>query len=46
MLDKRTMRMVSGTSLMYSAPEGQWTQLLEQLDIPDGSDDYCEMIVS
>lgn len=36
--------MISGASLIYSAPESQWTQMLERLDTPVGSDDYCEMI--
>ncbi|KAH6813749.1 hypothetical protein C2S51_022767 [Perilla frutescens var. frutescens] len=44
MLEKRTMRMISGASLICSVPEGQWTQMLERLDIPAGSDDFCEMI--
>lgn len=44
MLEKRTMRMISGASLICSAPEGQWTQMLERINIPAGSDDFCEMI--
>lgn len=38
--------MTSGASMIFSTPEGQWTQVLERLNIPVRSDDFCEMIVS
>ncbi|XP_057798183.1 uncharacterized protein LOC131014276 isoform X4 [Salvia miltiorrhiza] len=44
MLDKRTIRLISGASMIFSTPEGQWTQVLERLNIPAQSDDFCEMI--
>lgn len=46
MLDKRTIRMISGASMIFSAPEGQWTQVLDRLNVQAGNDDFCEMIVS
>ncbi|KAL1539634.1 hypothetical protein AAHA92_24091 [Salvia divinorum] len=44
MLDKRTIRILSGASLIFSAPEGQWTQVLERLNLPAQNDDISEMI--
>ncbi|KAG6403106.1 hypothetical protein SASPL_135323 [Salvia splendens] len=44
MLDKRTIRMISGASLIFSAPEGQWTQVLERLNLPAQNDGISEMI--
>ncbi|XP_042017083.1 uncharacterized protein LOC121765108 isoform X2 [Salvia splendens] len=44
MLDKRTIRMISGASLIFSAPEGQWTQVFERLNLPAQNDDISEMI--
>ncbi|XP_047955363.1 uncharacterized protein LOC125201340 isoform X2 [Salvia hispanica] len=44
MLDKRTIRMISGASVIFSAPEGQWTQVLERLNLPAQNDDISEMI--
>ncbi|XP_074366984.1 uncharacterized protein LOC141707623 isoform X3 [Apium graveolens] len=40
LLDKRTIRLVSGASMIFSAPRVQWLQVLERLDISgEGSDD-------
>ncbi|XP_017249811.1 uncharacterized protein LOC108220527 isoform X1 [Daucus carota subsp. sativus] len=40
LLDKRTIRVVSGASMIFSAPRVQWLQVLERLDISgEGSDD-------
>lgn len=48
LLDKRTVRLVSGASLIFSAPKVQWAQLFERLNISGETrgDDYCETIVS
>lgn len=44
----RTIRLVSGASLIFSAPKFQWVQVLERLHISvEGSDDkLSEIIVS
>ncbi|KAL8547901.1 hypothetical protein ACS0TY_007275 [Phlomoides rotata] len=44
MLDKRTIRLISGASLICSAPKDQWALMLKQLDISAESDDFCEKI--
>ncbi|KAL0435554.1 UNVERIFIED_CONTAM: hypothetical protein Sradi_0263300 [Sesamum radiatum] len=44
MLDNRTIRLVSGASLIFAAPEGQWTKIFGQLNILSDSDDLCETI--
>ncbi|KAI3449816.1 hypothetical protein Pfo_006481 [Paulownia fortunei] len=44
MLDKRTIRLISGASLICSVPEGQWTQMFERLNISAETDDLCETI--
>lgn len=48
LLDKRTIRLVSGASMIFSAPRVQWLQVLERLDISgEGSDDvFFETVVS
>lgn len=46
MLDNRTIRLVSGASLIFTAPEGQWTKIFGQLNILSDSEDLCETIVS
>ncbi|KAK9055690.1 hypothetical protein SSX86_026775 [Deinandra increscens subsp. villosa] len=33
LLDKRTIRLVSGASMIFSAPKVQWAQVLERLDM-------------
>lgn len=49
-LDKRTIRLVSGASMIFSAPKIQWVQIFERLNlnISAGSSDdgLCETIVS
>lgn len=32
LLDKQTIRLVSGASMIFSAPKIQWIQVFEQLD--------------
>ncbi|WJZ90747.1 hypothetical protein VitviT2T_009872 [Vitis vinifera] len=46
LLDKRTVRLVSGASMIFSAPKVQWAQLFERLNISGETrgDDYCETI--
>ncbi|KAL3828086.1 hypothetical protein ACJIZ3_016888 [Penstemon smallii] len=45
MLDKRTIRLVSGASLIFSALKDHWNQIFERLNISVQSDDnLCEMI--
>ncbi|PIN14706.1 hypothetical protein CDL12_12663 [Handroanthus impetiginosus] len=44
MLDKRTIRLLSGASLICSMPEGQWSQMLERLNISAEGDNLCETI--
>ncbi|XP_011080106.1 uncharacterized protein LOC105163454 isoform X2 [Sesamum indicum] len=44
MLDNRTIRLVSGASLIFTAPEGQWTKIFGQLNILSDSEDLCETI--
>ncbi|XP_015901166.2 uncharacterized protein LOC107434233 isoform X1 [Ziziphus jujuba] len=45
-LDKRTVRMVSGASMIFSAPKVQWIQVFERLNISTESsdDDFCETV--
>lgn len=35
LLDKRTVRLVSGARILFTAPETQWMRLLDQLYIPE-----------
>ncbi|KAL9168910.1 hypothetical protein ABFS82_04G045300 [Erythranthe guttata] len=44
MLDKRTIRLLSGASLIFSAPEDQWAQTFKRLDTSAENDDTCEII--
>ncbi|KAL0287021.1 UNVERIFIED_CONTAM: hypothetical protein Sangu_2713100 [Sesamum angustifolium] len=44
MLDNRTIRLVSGASLIFATPEGQWTKIFGQLNILSDTDDLCETI--
>ncbi|GER24955.1 POZ/BTB containin G-protein 1 [Striga asiatica] len=44
MLDKRTVRLISGANLMFSAPDGQWTQMFERLDVTAEADNLSETI--
>ncbi|KAK6164420.1 hypothetical protein DH2020_001284 [Rehmannia glutinosa] len=44
MLDKRTIRLISGANLICSAPEDQRAQMFERLNISDEADDLCEAI--
>lgn len=45
-LDKRTVRLVSGASLIFSAPKVQWIQVFQGLNISakSGDNDICETI--
>jgi hypothetical protein len=47
-LDKRTVRLVSGASLIFSAPKVQWIQVFQGLNISAKSseNDSSEIIVS
>lgn len=47
-IDKRTIRMVSGASMIFSSPKVQWIQVFERLNMSTESrdDDLCETIVS
>lgn len=46
-LDNRAVRMVSGASMIFSAPKSQWEQIFERLDISGASSggNLCETIV-
>ncbi|KAF5810495.1 putative fanconi anemia group F protein [Helianthus annuus] len=45
LLDKRTIRLVSGARMIFSAPKVQWAQVFEQLDISkEGNTNFCETI--
>ncbi|KAD3068545.1 hypothetical protein E3N88_36425 [Mikania micrantha] len=45
LLDKRTIRLVSGASMIFSAPKVQWAQVLERLDISkEANANFCETI--
>ncbi|KAL3647703.1 hypothetical protein CASFOL_008671 [Castilleja foliolosa] len=44
MLDKRTIRLLSGANMIFSAPENQWTQMFERLNISNEADTLCETI--
>ncbi|KAL9436158.1 hypothetical protein AB3S75_022253 [Citrus x aurantiifolia] len=45
-LDMRTIRLVSGASMIFSAPKFQWVQVLERLHISaEGSDDKLSEII-
>ncbi|KAI4324601.1 hypothetical protein MLD38_030073 [Melastoma candidum] len=38
-LDKRTARLVSGARILFTAPQAQWSRLLDQLNIPEELND-------
>ncbi|KAL9282263.1 putative fanconi anemia group F protein [Arabidopsis thaliana] len=38
-LSKRTLRLVSGASLIFSAPKAQWVEVLRRLRVSDKNDD-------
>ncbi|KAI7730170.1 hypothetical protein M8C21_001458, partial [Ambrosia artemisiifolia] len=45
LLDKRTIRLVSGASMIFSAPKVQWAQVFERLDIStEANANLCETI--
>lgn len=47
LLDKRTIRLVSGANLILSAPEDQWIRVFGQLDIStEAEHNLCETVVS
>ncbi|GFP82954.1 acid phosphatase 1 [Phtheirospermum japonicum] len=43
-LDKRTIRLLSGANLICSAPENQWTQMFERLNVSAEADELSETI--
>lgn len=47
-LSKRTLRLVSGASLIFSAPKAQWVEVLRRLRVSTENDDdiFTEKIVS
>ncbi|CAA2934058.1 uncharacterized protein LOC111402569 isoform X3 [Olea europaea var. sylvestris] len=45
MLDKRTMRLVSGASLIFSAPKDKWIQILGRLNVSAETDDDLSEII-
>ncbi|CAI9118067.1 OLC1v1019582C1 [Oldenlandia corymbosa var. corymbosa] len=45
LLDKRTIRLVSGAKLLLSAPKHQWVEVLRRMAISDETDDYYEKIL-
>ncbi|CAN4093190.1 unnamed protein product [Withania somnifera] len=45
LLDKRTIRLVSGASLLFSAPKSQWIQVFQRIDIsPQLENSLCEVV--
>lgn len=47
LLDKRTIRLVSGASLLFSAPKSQWIQVFQRIDLSSQTEDsLCEIVVS
>ncbi|KAL6516201.1 hypothetical protein OROGR_019506 [Orobanche gracilis] len=44
MLDKRTIRLVSGANLICSAPDGKWTQVFERLNMSSEAADLSETL--
>ncbi|KAK3011323.1 hypothetical protein RJ639_012401 [Escallonia herrerae] len=46
LLDKRTIRLVSGANILFSAPKSQWLQVFERLNITAKSskDNICETL--
>nr|GEY34861.1 macrolide export protein like [Tanacetum cinerariifolium] len=45
LLDKRTIRLVSGASMIFSAPKVQWVQVFNRLDMSIEADSiFCETI--
>ncbi|XP_060180697.1 uncharacterized protein LOC132610421 [Lycium barbarum] len=45
LLDKRTIRLVSGASLLFSAPKSQWIQVFQRIDISSQLEDSLREIV-
>ncbi|KAK3007916.1 hypothetical protein RJ639_013736 [Escallonia herrerae] len=47
LLDKRTIRLVSGANIMFSAPKSQWLQVFERLNITAkiSEDNLCETLL-
>ncbi|GLT41298.1 hypothetical protein SLA2020_153730 [Shorea laevis] len=45
-IDKKTIRLVSGASLIFSGSKNQWVQVFQQLNISDGNrtDNLLEMV--
>ncbi|XP_010326638.1 uncharacterized protein [Solanum lycopersicum] len=44
-LDKRTIRLVSGASLLFSAPKSQWIQVFQRMDISSQLEEsLCEIV--
>ncbi|XP_070012327.1 uncharacterized protein [Nicotiana sylvestris] len=45
LLDKRTIRLVSGASLLFSAPKSQWIQVFQRIDLSSQTEDsLCEIV--
>ncbi|TMW96919.1 hypothetical protein EJD97_006553 [Solanum chilense] len=45
LLDKRTIRLVSGASLLFSAPKSQWIQVFQRMDISSQLEEsLCEIV--
>ncbi|KAI3741987.1 hypothetical protein L1987_59666 [Smallanthus sonchifolius] len=45
LLDKRTIRLVFGASMIFSAPKVQWVQVFERLDMSkEANANFCEAI--
>ncbi|XP_076942142.1 uncharacterized protein LOC143611924 [Bidens hawaiensis] len=45
LIDKRTIRLVSGASMIFSAPKVQWAQVFERLDVSEEDNaNLCETI--
>ena len=46
LLNKRTIRLVSGAALLFSAPKQQWIQVIERMAVLADTDEFYEKIVS
>ncbi|KAL3517731.1 hypothetical protein ACH5RR_020320 [Cinchona calisaya] len=44
LLGKRTIRLVSGANLLFSAPKHQWVQVIKRMDVPADTDEFYEKI--
>nr|XP_009618051.1 uncharacterized protein LOC104110292 isoform X4 [Nicotiana tomentosiformis] len=45
LLDKRTIRLVSGASLLFSAPKSQWIQVFQRINLSSQTEDsLCEIV--